>query len=105
MIATETELAAYVAGQAAKRGLLAYHLDAARRRSNPSSKGFPDWVIAGPGGVLFRELKTQAGTLSDQQNLWLDILCAGGADARVWRPEDVNAGLVEAQLDAIAVLR
>ena len=35
------------------RGLLAYHTHDSRR----SAPGFPDWVIIGPGGGIFRECK------------------------------------------------
>jgi hypothetical protein len=51
-------------------------------------KGFLDLVIAGPGGLLFRELKTKQGRVSKDQRRWLDTLQASGHDADVWRPAD-----------------
>jgi len=56
--------------------------------STPMSgrKGFPDLVIAGPGGVLFVELKTDTGRLSHDQQHWLDELHDGGSECHVWRP-------------------
>lgn len=51
--------------------------------------GFPDLVLAHPRyGVLFVEIKTVRGRLSDGQKSWLEALRSGGAEAHVWRPED-----------------
>lgn len=51
--------------------------------------GFPDLVLVHPDrGVLFRELKSASGRLSDDQEAWLGVLMAAGADAAVWRPDD-----------------
>lgn len=53
--------------------------------------GFPDLVLVdvrGAGGVLYRELKADAGRLSPGQRAWLDALAKAGADAAVWRPRD-----------------
>lgn len=101
IIRTETELAAYVSAQATRRGLYAYHLDAARRRFNPTSKGFPDWVIAGPSGILFRELKGIDGTLTTEQRHWGAVLRCGGGNWAVWQPAHARNGTIEAELDAL----
>ncbi len=49
--------------------------------------GFPDLVLAkkvdGIPRVLFRELKSETGKTSPEQNAWLDI--TGG---KVWRPSE-----------------
>lgn len=51
--------------------------------------GWPDLVLAKKGrGILYRELKTMRGVVSDDQQAWLDLLVACGADAKVWRPSD-----------------
>ena len=63
--------------------LLVYHTHDSRR----SERGFPDVVICGPSGVLFRELKSSTGRLSPAQREWLDKLRQAGADAAVWRPD------------------
>lgn len=63
---------------------LSYHTHDSRR----SPAGFPDRVYAGPGGVLFRELKTDTGKLTAEQQAWLVGLHAAGLDADVWRPAD-----------------
>jgi hypothetical protein len=82
---------------------LAYHpwkLHAKRAR-----EGFPDWTIAGPGGLIFRELKKQAGDPSPAQQRWLDALAAAGTDARVWRPSDLLSGRIARELAALAGMR
>jgi hypothetical protein len=68
------------------------------RRSEP---GFPDLVIVGKRGFMFREMKTQQGKVSDAQQMWLDKLTAAKADAAVWRPSDWPE-LVTAELREIA---
>ena len=82
-------------------GLLRYHTHDARR----SPKGFPDLVICGLGGVIFRELKTQRGTVKPEQSAWLNTLAAAGADAGVWRPEHLLSGQIARELTAISSLR
>ena len=56
------------------------------RRSQP---GFPDLVLV-RDRVLFRELKTDRGRITPDQQRWLDTLRAAGADADVWRPGDLH---------------
>ena len=79
-------------------GLLRYHVFDARR----SAPGFPDLVIAGPRGVLFRELKTQRGKVTPEQQRWLDALTAAGQNAAVWRPASLLSGAIAAELTAIS---
>jgi hypothetical protein len=76
---------------------LSYHTHDSRR----SPAGFPDRVYAGPGGVLFRELKTDTGKLSAEQQAWIVGLHAAGLDAQVWRPGDWPT-LIVAELKSIA---
>ena len=53
--------------------------------------GFPDLVLVhAERGVIFAELKTAIGKLSDAQNDWLMALYAAGAEAYVWRPRDID---------------
>lgn len=59
--------------------------------------GYPDLTIAGPGGVLFREVKSDKGKLTKDQLVWLALL---GAD--VYRPCDWMSGRVERELKAIS---
>lgn len=64
-------------------------------------KGYPDLTIVGPGGVLFRELKSERGIVAPEQKAWLDDLAAGGADAGVWRPADLRSGRISTELRAL----
>ena len=64
-------------------GLLAYHTHDSRR----SEPGFPDLVLVGRRGVIYRELKTLTGRVQREQAKWLSALTAAGADAAVWRPD------------------
>lgn len=57
-------------------------------RSTRSEPGFPDLVIAGHGRVLFAELKTERGRLTDPQQRWLNTLRECGAEVYLWRPSD-----------------
>ena len=51
--------------------------------------GFPDLVLVHPKrGVIFAELKTQKGSLSNGQKLWRADLEAAGANYYLWRPQD-----------------
>lgn len=64
-------------------------------------KGFPDLVIVGPGGVLFRELKSDIGRLSPEQKMWMYKLNEAGADFGRWRPADLHSGRIERELRAL----
>lgn len=75
---------------------LGYHTHDSRR----SEPGFPDLVLVSSrhGRILFRELKTDKGRVSPDQRKWIDGLTAAGADAGVWRPEDLRSGRVTQEL-------
>lgn len=66
-----------------------YHTFDSRR----SESGFPDLVLAHDARrlLLFRELKTETGTVTAAQKRWLNILRRAGADADVWRPSHWSA--------------
>src|SRR5207248_6295751 len=69
-----------------------------------SPEGFPDIVAvhAAMGRIVFAELKSAKGKLTDQQEQWLDALnnCTrswgpaseayGNAEVYLWRPADVD---------------
>lgn len=74
--------------QAIRYGLLVYHT----HDSRGSRKGWPDLVVAGPGGVIFRELKIPPRKPTMEQQRWLDLLTQLGDDATVWTPEHWRTG-------------
>lgn len=54
--------------------------------------GFPDLVLVHPKrGVIFAELKTHKGRLSNGQQLWRADLEAAGAEYHLWKPDDFHA--------------
>ncbi len=93
---TERELLDAVREACRWSALLVYHTHDSRR----SEPGFPDLVVVGPHGVIFRELKAFSGRLTADQRRWLDRLTEAGADADVWRP-DAWPTRVLAELSAI----
>lgn len=80
----EREFQAAVVKVARLLGCIVYHTHDSRR----SAKGFPDLVIVGSHGHLFRELKTDEGRVSPEQSEWIARLAKAGADVAVWRPAD-----------------
>ena len=81
---TEADLEENVRQLCATLGVLRFHV----RDSRGMSKGFPDDVIIGRRGVLWRELKSAGGRLTSEQRQVGYALCALGADWGVWRPRD-----------------
>ena len=53
--------------------------------------GFPDLVMAHPTrGVIFAELKSDTGRISDAQKDWIIVLSEADAEVHVWRPVDLS---------------
>lgn len=65
-----------------------------------NGRGFPDLVLVRPGRVIYAELKAHAGTVSPDQQVWLDRLRGGGAEVYLWRPRHWLSGEIEATLRA-----
>ena len=86
---TESSLAMAVNDISRRYGWRKYHTANSRR----SEAGFPDTVLVNPalGRVIFAELKTMKGRLSEAQRAWLSDLRAAGAEAYVWRPDGLGA--------------
>jgi hypothetical protein len=60
--------------------------------------GFPDLVIAGALGCLFREVKSATGRCTTEQSVWLALL----PDGEVWTPKEWRSGLIERELRQIS---
>lgn len=89
---TESELQTAILQLAKLRGWLHFHDYDSRR--NPA--GFPDLVLLHPrtGDLLFAELKTATGRVSQRQQRWIDALALGGHTAHVWRPSHLRNGQI-----------
>lgn len=75
------------------------------RDSRQTTSGWPDDVLIGPGGLLFRELKRQDGRVTPTQAAMHQALADAGADIAVWRPEDLISGRIAREVAAISRLR
>lgn len=67
--------------------------------------GFPDLVLVRPPRLMFVELKSHRGQVSDEQQAWLSDLTKvanmeepGEIDVYVWRPADWESGVIERRL-------
>ena len=85
---TEKQWMAMVTETAQLTGWAVYHTYDSRR----SAPGFPDLVLARER-VIFAELKTDRGRLSQPQTEWLERLSGAGSETYVWRPADWDAVL------------
>jgi hypothetical protein len=98
---TETELQDAVVELAHLLGWRCVHFRAGRTSTGWrtacqfDAAGWPDLSLVGHGTVLFRELKSERGRLSPEQEQWRDCLLANGIDWGVWRPSDWTSGEIE----------
>ena len=94
-------LDAHVRKLIADLGLFGYH----PRNSKGSEPGWPDWVIVGRGGILYRELKSEAGVLSPAQRHVGDLITRAGGNWAVWRPRDLVDGSIGRELAGLAAVQ
>jgi hypothetical protein len=94
-------LAAHVRALMKDLGLFGYHA----RNSRGSEPGWPDWVIIGRAGILYRELKTEHGTLSPEQRAVGALITRAGGSWAVWRPRDLLNGTIARQLANVAAVQ
>lgn len=66
--------------------------------SRKSAAGWPDLALCGDRGFMLRELKTQKGRLTLQQQEWGTRLRNAGISWDVWRPDDLRSGRVQREL-------
>lgn len=83
---SEADLLGAITVLARRCGWLVYHTHDSRR----SEAGFPDLVLTRDGELLFWELKTERGKVTETQQRWLDALTRTGREARVVRPRDLD---------------
>ena len=80
-----------------------YHVSNVRGQlRSQTSVGYPDLTIVGKRGVIFRELKSERGRLTQAQDEWQDHLKQAGQNVGVWRPRDWVSGLIELELRRMA---
>jgi hypothetical protein len=58
-------------------------------------KGFPDLVLVRGGRLIFAELKSATGKLSDEQEIWVSELRLSEAETYVWEPSRWLDGTIE----------
>jgi len=75
-------------------GIAWYHPYFSRR----SAAGWPDLALCGKNGFLLRELKTERGKLTADQERWGSILRTAGVSWDVWRPTDLESGRIQREL-------
>lgn len=78
-------------------GVAWYHPYFSRR----SAAGWPDLALCGGNGFILRELKTEKGRVTADQEKWGHMLRHAGQDWAVWRPEDLHSGRIQRELEAI----
>jgi hypothetical protein len=96
---TESQLQANILDLCRTLRLLAFHIRDSRKNMGV---GFPDLVITGVGGTIFRELKNDTLQPTPEQMTWLGTLAEGGADAALWRPEHWWSGEIATTLQRLA---
>ena len=62
-------------------------------------------MIIGPRKVIFRELKSEYGTLTPEQRQVGEMLQRAGQSWRVWRPSDLLSGQIGRELTELAALQ
>jgi hypothetical protein len=97
---TEDQLTAEVRRLAGLYKVRAIHIPDSRRIRDAA--GMPDFLLLGPLGLIWRELKRPFGVLSDRQQDFHRELVAVGQDVAVWRPLDLQTGHIAQELQAIA---
>ena len=88
---TENQLQDSVRELAKVFGWLHYHT----HNSKGSEPGFPDSVMVRGKRIVFAELKSEDGTVTDAQDEWLMALRTAGIETHVWRPGHWKSGQIE----------
>ncbi len=99
---SEAELMEQIRYMVRDLGLSAFHAADSRRSWG---RGYPDLTIAGRGGCIWRECKTESGSLSPEQRQWGEVLKLGGGNWAVWRPRDLLDGSIGRELASLAAVQ
>ena len=83
---TEKEFQNQIVQFAKMQGWEVYHTYNSQR----SEPGFPDLVLA-RDRILYRELKSETGSLTFYQQKWGKAIEKAGGDWAVWRPSQIEA--------------
>lgn len=95
---TEANLMEMIRQMCRLLGVDAFHVHDSRRSWGP---GFPDLVMVGGSGILYRECKGSDGVLRPEQRRWGAVITRAGGDWAVWRPCDLQSGVIRRQLEGI----
>lgn len=94
---TEAQFQDTVVAMCKLLGVAWYHPFFSRR----SAAGWPDLALCGSRAFILRELKTDKGRLTRDQQEWGSRLRGAGQDWDVWRPGDLQSGRIQRELEAI----
>lgn len=97
---SEKQLQSQVEELAKRMGWMGYHTHDSRR----SQPGFPDLILVHPRQrrILWRELKSEIGRPTPEQQAWMSSLLLVGQDVDIWRPRDWFSGRIEKELRSAA---
>ena len=84
---TEKEFQSRVIYEAELAGWKVYHTYDSRR----SQRGYPDLTMVRAPRVIFAELKTEGGRVTETQKQWLDAFGQTPVETYLWRPSDTDA--------------
>lgn len=107
---TERELQDAVVTMARAFGWTVAHFRPARTKDGwrtpvgYDGQGFPDLVMVRDDRLMFVELKSARGKLSEPQKRWGELLGGAGADWRLWSLHEWNTGQVERVLAPVGVV-
>ena len=81
----EKAFQAHLIAYAKNKGWKVYHTYDSRK----CEPGFPDLVLVRER-ILYRELKSEKGRLTQTQKAWGDALTLAGANFKVWKPSMIQ---------------
>lgn len=81
--------------EARLRGWLVAHFRPGRtatgwRTPVQGDAGFPDLVLVRGGRLIWAELKSEKGKLSEKQEKWIRALRECGCEVHIWRPSSIS---------------